>query len=347
MPCAALEPTRTDGYPEPSGTTKDPEATFRSIVDRLSRQSVERHFDAYADVDWDSPEMSVRQDDPRWALWDDDPLAGTRWYRELTPERRAEVGLHRLAVMMRTGWEFENLLQRGLLAYAFRLPNGRREFRYLHHEIIEESQHTMMFQELVNRSGLPVRGMSRPLRLAGEWLVLPLARIFPELFFLFVLGGEDPIDHVQRQRLRRGGVHPLAERIMRIHVTEEARHLSFARHSLKTSVPRLGPGRRLVLALAAPMLLGVMARTMLAPSASFAADAGVPRRVVRRAARSTASRSRARDAVAKVRRLCRELGLIPPLAVPLWRIVGLWDEDSDRDAGRPATAVPATAGPAA
>ena len=60
--------------------------------------------------------------------------------------------------------QFENLLQRGLLSYAFRLPNGAPEYRYLHHEIIEESQHSLMFQELVNRSGLPVKGMPLGLR---------------------------------------------------------------------------------------------------------------------------------------------------------------------------------------
>ncbi|MDA8357482.1 MAG: diiron oxygenase [Actinomycetota bacterium] len=324
----------------------DDAPAFETLAGRLSRQSVERHFDAYADIDWESPELAVRPDDPRWELWEDDPLAATDWYRGLAAGRRAEVGLHRVAVMMRTGWEFENLLQRGLLAYVFRLPDGRPEFRYVHHEVIEESQHTMMFHELVARSGLRVRGMSAPLRLAAELLVLPLARIFPELFFLFVLGGEDPIDAVQRQRLRQGGTHPLAERIMRIHVTEEARHLSFARHALKASVPRLGPVRRAILAVAAPLLLSIMARTMLAPSPSFARDAGVPRRVARDAARSALARARARDSVGKVRRLWRELGLLTPRTALLWRAAGLWDDDQATDAGRAGPVAPAGSRPA-
>jgi hypothetical protein len=53
-----------------------------------------------------------------------------------------------------------------------------------------------------------------------------------QLFVLFVLGGKDPIDYVQHLELRAGGrATPLLKRIMRIHVTGEARHhLSFARH---------------------------------------------------------------------------------------------------------------------
>jgi len=56
-----------------------------------------------------------------------------------------------VATAMQVGTEFENLLQRGLLAYAYRLRPGAPEFRYLHHEVIEESQHTMMFREFANR----------------------------------------------------------------------------------------------------------------------------------------------------------------------------------------------------
>ena len=40
--------------------------------------------------------------------------------------------------------------------------------------------------------------------------------------------GEDPVDHMQRQILRgTNELPPILERLMRIHVTEEARHLSF------------------------------------------------------------------------------------------------------------------------
>jgi hypothetical protein len=301
-------------------------AAFDALVLRLSRQSVDKHFDAYADVDWDGPEMAIDHRDPRWALWDLDPLGTTAWYRSQPPETQARLGLVRVATAMRTGWEFENILQRGLLSFAFRLENGRSEFRYLHHEVVEESHHTMMFQEFVNRTGLDIGGLPRPMRLAAEHFVLPLAHWFPSLFFLFVLGGEDPVDHLQRQRLKHEGGHPLLQRIMRIHVTEEARHLSFARHYLKREVPQLGWLRRQILAVATPLLLGTMARTMIYPSYGFARRNGIPRSAVRQAVRAPESRALVTDSVAKVRRLCVELGLINALSRPLWRALGIWAE---------------------
>lgn len=306
---------------------------FTVMVGRLNKLSVERHFDAYADIDWDAPEFALEPTDPRFELPAVDPLRYTDWYAGLSPDERATIGCYRWAACMKTGWHFENLLQRGLLRNAFELGNGAPEFRYLHHEIIEESQHTLMFQEFVNRSGLPVRGMPWVLRRLAEWFVVPLSRVFPTLFFLFVLGGEDPVDHLQRKVLSDADtkLHPLVERIMRIHTTEEARHLSFARHYLHRTVPELGFFRRLHLALIAPVVLGVMARLMLWPSFDLVRHFGIPGDVVRSANGSPAGRQLLKDSVSKTRKLFRELGLITPLSKALWKAVGLWDDDAKKE----------------
>ena len=131
------------------------------------------------------------------------------------------------ANFFKLGVIFESVLKQGLLEFAGRLPNGSAEFRYCYHEMIEEAQHSLMFQEFVNRSAFDIPGLNRVER-AGANMVVRMARRFPELFFVFVLAGEDPIDHVQRQMLHknRADIHPLLRRIMQIHVTEEARHLT-------------------------------------------------------------------------------------------------------------------------
>src|SRR2546426_9239550 len=229
--------------------------SFAQLVSRLSHQSVVKHFDAYADIAWDTEEFHVDPLDARWELAEDDVLGSSAWYRDQPPAVRARLGLHLVAHFMKIGLQFEGVLKQGLLAFAASLPNRSPEFRYVYHEIIEEAQHALMFQEFVNRSGFDLRGLTGVHRfLAGR--VPTLARVFPELFFVFVLGGEDPIDHVQRRALRRAQpVHPLLRRIMQIHVTEEARHLCFARHYLKEHVPHLGRARRAALALRAPVVL--------------------------------------------------------------------------------------------
>jgi P-aminobenzoate N-oxygenase AurF len=299
-------------------------SSYRALVDRLSRQSVEKHFDAYADVDWDAPEMQIDPADPRWELSDDDPVGQTDWYQGLPQEERARIGLHRVVTAMKIGVQFESVLKRGLLEWATRLPNGAPEFRYAYHEVIEEAQHSLMFQEFVNRSGFDPPGLPWHMRV-GSRVVVGLGRRFPVLFFLFVLGGEDPIDYTQRRWLRRDDSHPLLARIMRIHVTEEARHLSFARHYLRHQVPQLGRLRRFELSVAAPLLLGEMARQMLHPSAELRKAHGASRRALKQQVSSRDARRFVRDSLGKVRRLCIELGLVNGFTRRLWIGQGIWE----------------------
>src|SRR5438105_2354383 len=253
---------------------------YESLIARLSHQSVVKHFDAYADVAWDDPEMRIDPEDPRWEMDADGGLGATEWYQSQPQAVRARIGLQGIVSAMKTGLQFESILKRGLLEYAATLPNGASEFRYAYHEVIEEAQHSLMFQEFVNRSGMDVPGMSKFMQFGARGVV-KLGRRFPALFFLFVLGGEDPIDYVQRQELRmEREIHPLLERIMRIHVTEEARHLSFARHYLKRTVPQLSAWHRTRLAIGAPVILGAMAQLMLKPSPDLVERYSIPAEVI-------------------------------------------------------------------
>ncbi|GAA0363350.1 diiron oxygenase [Microbispora corallina] len=310
-------------------------SAYEAVIERLSKASVDKHWEPYADIPWDDPEFLVSQSDPRWELPPVDKLGGHPWYRGRPPEVRARIGLWRVATAMKVGLQFENLLKRGLLNYAYRLPNGSPEFRYVYHEMIEEGHHGMMFQEFVNRTKLPIRGMPLPLTTLAQvvpWIPL----ISTELFFIFVLGGEDPIDHVQRKTLRDGRArHPLEETIMRIHVAEEARHISFARHYLRRRVPRMPGYRRLALSLIAPVIIGVMARIMLSPPASLIAAFRIPDDVVREVyTDNPAAAAEIRESVGRTRELCAELGMVNPVSRRLWRIMGIWDDQ--RTTGRAA-----------
>jgi hypothetical protein len=300
-------------------------SAYEAVIERLSKASVDKHWEPYRDIPWDDPEFLVDPADPRWELPEVDKLGGHPWYRSRPPEVRATIGLWRVATAMKIGLQFENLLKRGLLNYAYRLPNGSPEFRYVYHETIEEGHHGMMFQEFVNRTGLPIRGMPGPLSAVAQvapWIPL----ISTELFFVFVLGGEDPIDHVQRKVLKDGRAHhPLEETIMRIHIAEEARHISFARHYLRNRVPRMPAYRRFMLGIAAPIVLGVMARIMLAPPLAMIKHFRIPSNVVSEVyLRNTAAKNEIRESVGKTRELCAELGLVNALSRRIWRAMGIW-----------------------
>jgi hypothetical protein len=160
---------------------------FDALVRRLNDQSVRKHFDAYEDVPWD--EHPIDPDDPRWELGSDDPLGATEWYRSLPPVSRSALGLHLVASKMQVGYFFEGVLKRGLLEHAQQLAAGSPELRYVYHEVIEEAHHSQMFQEFCGRAGHgTVAKVPLDARI-GSRFVVRLARSFPELFFVFVLGG--------------------------------------------------------------------------------------------------------------------------------------------------------------
>jgi hypothetical protein len=301
---------------------------YFDLIRRLSHQSVVKHFDAYADIDWDNPEFRIDHDDPRWELESDDVLGATEWYRTQPAGIRSRIGLRILANFMKIGVIFEYVLKRGLLDFASRLPSGSPEFRYCYHETIEEAQHSLMFQEFINRTGFNLPGLSG-LECRCADFVVKYARKFPELFFVFVLAGEDPIDYVQRQSLRknREDIHPLFRRIMQIHVTEEARHMSFARHALRMRVPALSGSRRWRLGLCVPLILGVMGKMMMEASPQIAREYNIPREVVDGAYRKNPIHgARIHEASAKLFGLCKELGLVNRWSLRLWKMMRILPE---------------------
>ncbi|MGZ3456242.1 MAG: AurF N-oxygenase family protein [Polyangiales bacterium] len=297
-------------------------ASHHALLARLNLQSVKKHHDAYADIAWEP----IDPTDPRFERPGGHGLGRTAWYRALPAASRARMGLHLAMTQMRIGIEFESVLMRGLLEFASLQPMGSPELRYAFHEIIEESQHTLMFQEMIARSGLPVRGLSG-FEAFGARRVPKLARTFPELFFLHVLGGEAPIDHAQKTELARGDqVHPLLRRVMRIHVIEEARHIAFAASFLRDRVPRLSPWKMLQLRVATPITLAAMARQMLEPPRWLLDLYAVPNEVRREAFRDDpVHRRQIADGLSTLRELCCEIGIVTPKLQPLWRALGIWD----------------------
>jgi hypothetical protein len=314
--------------------TTEKGSTYDRKVKQLTALSEPGPYDAYEDVPWDEPGYQVDPTDERFELFSFDPLRRTEWYQQLEPIERARVGLQRIAVNLRIGWEFENQLQVGLLARAMQMDNSNVAFRYIQHEIAEEAHHSMMFYEFVRRYAPEVSGAPVPRRLRGlgGHTVQIGARRSPVLFFVSVLGGEVPIDHIQRMVLREESVHPLVERIMRIHVEEEARHVAYANQELRRLAPQLGAWQRHVAAMFIPLMLGVLARLMVFPSPWMRRHYGIPRRQIKQANRHPDSRQLLADSVKRIRTLCGELGLITGASKRLWKLAGIWNETDRKPA---------------
>jgi hypothetical protein len=294
---------------------------YAATLATLSESSVRRHFNPYTDIDWDAPEFAVTKDDPRWVLSAADPLGRHPWYQAQPLEKQIAIGMWRQANAAKVSLQLESILIRGLMYYTFWVPNGSPEYRYCLHESIEECNHALMFQEMVNRIGIKVPGMPRWLR----WIspVFPLyGGPLPGTFFFGVLAGELPIHHTQKNMLREHNtLHPIMEKVMGIHVAEEARHISFADQFLSKRVPQMVRRSRFVLSLYVPIAMRVMCQAIVVPTRSFFTEFDIPRSVRKELFfKAPDSRQALRDMYGDVRMLCDDVGLMNPLALLVWRI---------------------------
>jgi P-aminobenzoate N-oxygenase AurF len=122
--------------------------------------------------------------------------------------------------------------------------------------------------------------------------------------------------------LREGKtLHPIMERVMAIHVAEEARHISFAHEYLRKRLPHLRRGKRFWLSLYVPVVMRVLCSAIIVPPRAFWKEFDIPRSVRKEVFFSSReSRQMLRAMFADVRMLCHDTGLINPVAKILWRI---------------------------
>jgi hypothetical protein len=158
-----------------------------------------------------------------------------------------------------------------------------------------------------------------------RWIspAIPLyAGPLPGTFFFGVLAGELPIHNMQKSMLREDkSPHPIMEKVMAIHVAEEARHISFADQFLTRRVPQMVPWSRFALSLYVPIVMRVLCQAIVVPTGGFFRKFDIPRSVRKELFfNAPDSRQALREMYCDVRMLCDDVGLMNPFALLLWRI---------------------------
>lgn len=208
------------------------------VAERLLSGSVKRSYEPVVDLDWDAPLDPVKLFLPAKVI----SLYGTPMWDEMSHAQRQELSRQELTNLLSVGIWFENLLNRMLLRELLNEDPTTRHAHYSLTEMGDECRHMVMFGRVIDRIG------ARPYRLRG--LDLALVKILPvfirrSLVWAAALIGEEIFDALQRRILDDPELQPLVSRLMRIHVTEEARHIRFARAALARAAPRVGRLERL------------------------------------------------------------------------------------------------------
>ncbi|MDT7655599.1 MAG: hypothetical protein QOF38_314, partial [Pseudonocardiales bacterium] len=208
-------------------------------------------------------------------------LFGTELWERMTPEQRYELGKHEIISITSFGIYAEVALMHLLLKVATQGDPTSRHAQYALTEVADECRHSTMFGRGIEKSGVGPYLAPRWFRgLLNLSLLLPIG---PATYGGTLLV-EEVTDRLQRESMADEDIQPTIRMINKIHVLEEARHISFARAEVNRMVPKMGrielAVNRVALALAAPSLV----RLMLHPDVYQ--GVGVDPKQARRAARA-------------------------------------------------------------
>lgn len=211
------------------------------VADRLLKGSVKKSYEPVVDIDWDAPlEPDKFFLPPKMVT-----LYGTPVWNAMTRQQQIELSRQALVNILSAGIWFENILNQALLRDLMHKNPTAKTTQYALTELGDETRHMVMFGKAIDRiGGIPVRP-----KLYQRIIINSLPFTFRgSVLWGAALVGEEIFDALQREILSDPDIQPMVQRLMRIHVVEEARHIQFARDGLRKAVPTMPWYRKLLLA---------------------------------------------------------------------------------------------------
>jgi hypothetical protein len=206
--------------------------TREEFSERLLKGSVKKSYAPVVDIEWDAPlDPDKFYMPPRMIS-----LYGTPMWEKMTRAQRIELSRQEFVNGLSAGIWFENILNQALLRELLHRDATAKSTHYALTELGDEIRHMVMFGRAIERVGCkPVRP-----RLYQRVIINALPLINRgSMLWVAALIGEEIFDALQRQMIDDPEVQPIVARLMQIHVTEEARHIRFARDGLRRRVAHM------------------------------------------------------------------------------------------------------------
>ena len=220
--------------PQPNAPTRE------EFAERLLKGSVKRSYAPIVDIDWDAPLDPDKFYLPPAVV----TLYGTPEWDALTREQQIELSRQELVNVLSAGIWFENILNQALLRDLMHKNPTASSTHYTLTELGDETRHMVMFGKTIAHIG----GVAVRPKLTQRIIINALPFAFRgSVLWSAALVGEEIFDALQRQIIEDPDLQPIIQRLMRIHVTEEARHIQFARDGLRKSVPNMPRYRKVLL----------------------------------------------------------------------------------------------------
>ncbi|MGU3500630.1 diiron oxygenase [Mycobacterium sp. C31M] len=291
-----------------------PQTTRAEFAERLLKGSVRKSYAPIVDIDWDAPLDPDKFFLPPKVV----SLYGTPIWEAMSRAEQIELSRHELVNTLSAGIWFENILNQALLRKMMHQDPTAATTHYELTELGDETRHMVMFGKAIAKVGTePVRP-----RLYQRIVINALPFAFRgSVLWVAALIGEEIFDSLQRQMMDDDELQPMVQRLMRIHVTEEARHIQFARDGLRKRTPSMSRWKRFWVG----NLNGVggpFFRFLFTNKVQYR-RAGLDAPTARRMARRSPHRHRVQIAgFAPLASFLEEIGLMGPIARRMWRRSG-------------------------
>lgn len=282
-----------------------------AVPHRLLKSSAKQSYDPEVDLDWDAPLVD--------GLWYMQPermsLYGTPLWDRMSEEQRIELSKHEVASISSVGLWFELILMQMMVRDLYDADPRSQRMHYALTEVGDECRHSLMFGKAIDRVGVPAYGPQPTIHRLGRLMKTIGVGVSA---YASILVAEEILDRWQRELMKDERVQPLTRMVCRIHVLEEARHMTFARDEVEQMLPQLN---KVTLAWHQMMLAQtafMVARALVNPEIYRAV--GLDPREARKAALSN---PHYQDTMAwmgeRVTSYLDDLGLIPAHQRGLWR----------------------------
>ncbi len=302
------------------------QTTRAEFAERLLKGSVRKSYAPIVDIDWDAPLDPDKFFLPPKVV----SLYGTEIWESMTRAEQIELSRQELVNTLSAGIWFENILNQALLRKMMHQDPTAATTHYELTELGDETRHMVMCGKAIAKVGAePVRP-----RLYQRIIINALPFGFRgSVLWVAALIGEEIFDSLQRQMMDDDELQPMVQRLMRIHVTEEARHIQFARDGLRKRTPSMSRAKRIWIG-NLNGLGGPFFRFLFTNQVQYR-RVGLDGKAARRMARRSPHRHAVQIAgFAPLASFLEEVGLMGPIARRMWRRSGFLPGGTIEPAGR-------------
>jgi hypothetical protein len=229
-----------------------------ALAERLLKSSARQSYDPEVDIDWSAP---IPAD--KWGMQPERmSLYGTALWDRLSEEQQIELSRHEVASIASVGLWFELLLMQMMLRDLYDDDPTGAHMHYALTEVADECRHSTMFGRSIAHFGVPAYGPPRAVHRLG--------RLFNTVVrgpsaYASILVAEELLDTWQRDLMKDERVQPVTRMVARIHVLEEARHMTFARDEVDRQMAGLSRAQLLRHQVVTAQTCFLVARSLVNP----------------------------------------------------------------------------------